>query len=154
MPWILLSAFGNGEYSGRANSDPLLFIGLLSQRLVQNLSLTVSTMLLKWRTNWSTEERKLHWGNCLPEQVRLRNLDGCGKHCYKGVTGRTVIAEVVSPDARFFRLYRQSASGSKIILAIMNLEELPVISTYYTWLIMASGRSAVRTLHIPIDEDK
>lgn len=79
----------------------------------------------------NTEERKLIEENCLPEQVRLRNLDGC-EHCYKGVTGRTVIAEVVSPDARFFScivspgVWKQNHTGT------MNLEELPVISTYYT----------------------
>ncbi|EEZ4540901.1 type II secretion protein E, partial [Escherichia coli] len=28
-------------------------------------------------------------------------------HCWRGVTGRTVIAEVISPDARFFQLYRE-----------------------------------------------
>ncbi len=39
-------------------------------------------------------------------RVYLRNHEGC-PHCWRGVTGRTVIAEVISPDARFFQLYRE-----------------------------------------------
>lgn len=91
----------------RLIADPLLFIGLLSQRLVQKLCPYCKRTYAEMADKLSTEERKLIEENCLPEQVRLRNLDGC-EHCYKGVTGRTVIAEVVSPDARFFQLYRQS----------------------------------------------
>ncbi|EFZ5781354.1 Flp pilus assembly complex ATPase component [Shigella sonnei] len=52
------------------------------------------------------EERRLVENFCQPDAVYLRNHNGC-PHCWRGVNGRTVIAEVISPDAKFFQIYRE-----------------------------------------------
>nr|WP_290430136.1 hypothetical protein [Shigella sonnei] len=41
------------------------------------------------------EERRLVENFCQPDAVYLRNHNGC-PHCWRGVNGRTVIAEVIS----------------------------------------------------------
>ncbi|ENY6952348.1 ATPase, T2SS/T4P/T4SS family, partial [Shigella flexneri] len=56
----------------RLIADPLLFIGLLSQRLVQKLCPYCKRTYAEMADKLSTEERKLIEENCLPEQVRLR----------------------------------------------------------------------------------
>ncbi|EEQ5323099.1 Flp pilus assembly complex ATPase component [Escherichia coli] len=90
----------------RMIADPQLFIGLLSQRLVQLICPHCRRPWHEVATGRTDDERHLVEGFCNPEQVYLRNHEGC-PHCWRGVTGRTVIAEVISPDARFFQLYRE-----------------------------------------------
>ncbi|WP_187514533.1 ATPase, T2SS/T4P/T4SS family [Rahnella aquatilis] len=101
-------------------ADPQIMVGLLSQRLVQ-------TLCPHCRVSWSEKaptltahvrERLEKYCNepdiCSPEQLWFRHPDGC-EHCQKkveltgrivsrGVTGRTVLAEVIRPDARFMSL--------------------------------------------------
>lgn len=101
-------------------ADPQIMVGLLSQRLVQ-------TLCPHCRVPWSEKaptlaghirERLEKYCNkpdvCAPEQLWFRHPDGC-EHCQKkveltgrivsrGVTGRTVLAEVIRPDARFMSL--------------------------------------------------
>ncbi|MFW5391524.1 ATPase, T2SS/T4P/T4SS family [Yersinia sp. 2544 StPb PI] len=102
-------------------ADPQIMVGLLSQRLVQ-------TLCPHCRISWfeksptlpvDVRERLEKYCNvsgvCQPEQLWFRHSEGC-KHCQKtveltgrivsrGVTGRTVLAEVIRPDARFMTLF-------------------------------------------------
>ncbi|MCI4186777.1 Flp pilus assembly complex ATPase component TadA [Dickeya dianthicola] len=101
-------------------ADPQIMVGLLSQRLVQ-------TLCPHCRVSWSEKaptltahvrERLEKYCNepdiCSPEQLWFRHPDGCeycqkkveltGRIVSRGVTGRTVLAEVIRPDARFMSL--------------------------------------------------
>lgn len=105
--------------------DPQLLIGMISQRLVP-------TLCPHCRIPWSEKVASLspeqtafltRYGNregiCSTENMYFRNHEGCpacnrdvvinGRKratVGRGVTGRTVIAEVVETDARLFRLLR------------------------------------------------
>jgi type II secretory ATPase GspE/PulE/Tfp pilus assembly ATPase PilB-like protein len=105
----------------RIIADAQIMIGLISQRLVQILCPYC-------RIPWATMSSQLpsavrarlekycnEPGVCRPEQLWFHNPDGCA-HCRRtleltgrvvsrGVTGRTVLAEVIRPDARFMALY-------------------------------------------------
>ena len=101
--------FPTAPYPNPENPDawePQLFIGLLSQRLVQLICPHCRRPWHEVATERTDDERRLVESVCNPDQVYLRNHEGC-PHCWRGVTGRTVIAEVISPDARFFQLYRE-----------------------------------------------
>ncbi|AUH01899.1 pilus assembly protein [Prodigiosinella confusarubida] len=102
-------------------ADPQIMIGLLSQRLVQ-------TLCPHCRIPWTQKASALPAdvrsrlekycnvpGICAAEQLWFRHPQGC-EHCQKkveltgrivsrGVTGRTVLAEVIRPDARFMTLF-------------------------------------------------
>lgn len=101
-------------------ADPQIMVGLLSQRLVQ-------TLCPHCRVPWSAQfptlpvhirERLEKYCNepgvCAPEQLWFRHPEGCeqcqktveltGRIVSRGVTGRTVLAEVIRPDARFMSL--------------------------------------------------
>lgn len=104
-------------------ADAQLMIGLLSQRLVQTLCPHCSLP-------WSTREASLgavdrdrlsdlFTGN-ERDTLRFRNPEGCA-HCRKvvfgqefghGVAGRTVIAEVIQPDARFMQIFRDKGKAA------------------------------------------
>ncbi|CSF57379.1 type II secretion protein [Shigella sonnei] len=90
----------------RMIADPQLFIGLLSQRLVQLICPHCRHPWNDVASSRTKDERHLVETFCNADAVYLRNHEGC-PHCWRGVTGRTVIAEVISPDARFFQLYRE-----------------------------------------------
>lgn len=90
----------------RMIADPQLFIGLLSQRLVQLICPHCRSPWNDVASSRTEAERRLVEKFCNPDHVYLRNHEGC-PHCWRGVSGRTVIAEVISPDARFFQLYRE-----------------------------------------------
>ncbi|MDR3430723.1 MAG: ATPase, T2SS/T4P/T4SS family [Rouxiella aceris] len=101
-------------------ADPQIIVGLLSQRLVQ-------TLCSHCRIPWSEKSPMLSVdvrerlekycnvpGICSLEQLWFRHPEGC-EHCQKkveltgrivsrGVTGRTVLAEAIRPDARFMAL--------------------------------------------------
>lgn len=94
----------------RMIADPQLFIGLLSQRLVQLICPHCRRPWHEVATERTDDERRLVESVCNPDQVYLRNHEGC-PHCWRGVTGRTVIAEVISPDARF-----SSCTGKRGVL--------------------------------------
>ncbi|WP_431022230.1 T2SP-E domain-containing protein [Erwinia rhapontici] len=102
-------------------ADAQIMIGLFSQRLVQ-------TLCPHCRVSWSDKVSTLPAdvrirlekycdvpGVCQPTQLWFRHPDGC-EHCQqkveltgrivsRGVTGRTVLAEVIRPDARFMSLF-------------------------------------------------
>lgn len=90
----------------RMIADPQLFIGLLSQRLVQVICPHCRLPWHEVESSRTDEERRLVENFCQPDAVYLRNHNGC-PHCWRGVNGRTVIAEVISPDAKFFQIYRE-----------------------------------------------
>nr|WP_234817539.1 hypothetical protein [Candidatus Hamiltonella defensa] len=50
------------------------------------------------------DDRNLIEHHCQPEKVLMRHVEGCA-HCYHGIVGRMVVAEVIAPDAPFFELY-------------------------------------------------
>lgn len=101
-------------------ADAQLLIALISQRLVQ-------TLCLHCRVPWAQkqavldEEQRAYLmrychapGICCVENLYFRHPEGC-EHCCqtitlsgrvvsRGVTGRSVVAEVIRPDARFFTL--------------------------------------------------
>ncbi|WP_263064718.1 GspE/PulE family protein [Dickeya dadantii] len=102
-------------------ADAQLMIGLISQRLVP-------VLCPHCRVPWNEKapaldeearERLEQWCNepgiCTPAQLWFRHPDGCS-HCQqtleltgrivsRGVIGRTAIAEVIRPDARFMSLW-------------------------------------------------
>lgn len=87
-------------------TDPQLFIGLISQRLVQLLCPACKRPWSEVKDALTPEEHALLTHGCQPENLYFRHEAGCGQ-CHRGIAGRTVIAEVISPDARFMQLYRE-----------------------------------------------
>ena len=87
-------------------ADPQLFIGLLSQRLVQLICPHCRRPGMRWLPSARMMNGARWKASRNPDRVYLRNHEGC-PHCWRGVTGRTVIAEVISPGCPFFQLYRE-----------------------------------------------
>lgn len=87
-------------------TDPQLFIGLISQRLVPVLCAQCKKPWDVVKASLSAEEHDLVQQNCQISQLYFRNVQGC-KECYEGIVGRRVIAEVIGPDATFMQLYRE-----------------------------------------------
>lgn len=95
-------------------ADPQLMTGLISQRLVPVLCPSCSKTYGDVRESLKEDERQLVEKFCEIQHVRFRNKSGC-KSCEKlvknsrvsaGITGRTVIAEVVRPDETLLTIYR------------------------------------------------
>ncbi|EIW3593213.1 Flp pilus assembly complex ATPase component TadA [Salmonella enterica] len=109
--------------------DAQLMVGLISQRLVKTLCPHCKVPWAQKKAELSSEQRAYlekycsEPGLCRPEDLYFRHPEGC-EHCRKavvlngrtvatvghGVTGRSVVAEVIRPDARLFRLLK---TGSK-----------------------------------------
>ncbi|MCV9879282.1 GspE/PulE family protein [Brenneria izbisi] len=100
-------------------ADPQLLIGLISQRLVQVLCPHCRVPWEKKVPLLSPEQRERleRYCNvenvCQVENLYFRHEEGCS-HCQKklndrivsgGVVGRSVVAEVMRPDAQFMSLY-------------------------------------------------
>ena len=89
--------------------DPALITGLTAQRLVKKLCKHCRIPLAQAeRTGMINRnlERRLH--TALEEDVSdvyVRNHKGC-EHCRAGAAGRTVVAEIIIPDAKFCDLMR------------------------------------------------
>ncbi|SPW71147.1 Type II traffic warden ATPase [Escherichia coli] len=92
----------------RMIADPQLFIGLLSQRLVQVICPHCRLPWHEVESSRTDEERRLVENFCQPDAVYLRNHNGC-PHCWRGVNGRTVIAEVISRMRSFSRFTGKKA---------------------------------------------
>lgn len=102
-------------------ADAELVIGLISQRLVPTLCPHCS---IKWEdkapqlppeTRVYLEKYATEPGLCEVQNLRFHNPEGC-EHCRRvleltgrvvsrGITGRTAIAEIIRPDARFMALW-------------------------------------------------
>lgn len=92
-------------------SDPQLFIGLISQRLVQVLC---PHCCLDWEAVQNTltqKELAMIKAHCDTDKARFRHTEGCD-HCEGGVAGRQVVAEIIRPDARFMQRYRRDGKLS------------------------------------------
>ncbi|WP_168403351.1 GspE/PulE family protein [Erwinia amylovora] len=105
----------------RLIADATLITGLIGQRLVPLLCehCRIPWQLKAAQLDADTRIRLEKYGTlegvCQSEQLRFRNHEGC-EHCRKtipqtgrivsrGVTGRTVVAEVIRPDARLMQLW-------------------------------------------------
>lgn len=86
-------------------ADPQVMIGLIAQRLVQLLCPHCKKRWQQVKAQLDEDQQDLLTRFCDVEKLCFRHQDGC-EHCYKGVTGRRVIAEVIRPDARFMELFR------------------------------------------------
>ncbi|HEH8786878.1 TPA: Flp pilus assembly complex ATPase component TadA [Salmonella enterica] len=109
--------------------DAQLMVGLISQRLVKTLCPHCKVPWAQKKAELSEDQRIYlekycsEPGLCCPEDLYFRHPEGC-EYCRKavvlngrtvatvghGVTGRSVVAEVIRPDARLFRLLK---TGSK-----------------------------------------
>lgn len=105
--------------------DAQLMVGLISQRLVKTLCPHCKVPWAQKKAELSEEQRMYlekycsEPGLCRPEDLYFRHPEGC-EHCRKsvvlngrtvatvghGVTGRSVVAEVIRPDARLFHLMK------------------------------------------------
>lgn len=105
--------------------DAQLMVGLISQRLVKTLCPHCKVPWAQKKAELSDEQRTYleqycsEPGLCRPEDLYFRHPEGC-EHCRKavvlngrtvatvghGVTGRSVVAEVIRPDARLFHLLK------------------------------------------------
>ncbi|HGJ5221648.1 TPA: GspE/PulE family protein [Salmonella enterica subsp. enterica serovar Typhimurium] len=105
--------------------DAQLMVGLISQRLVKTLCPHCKVPWAHKNAELSDEQRMYlekycnEPGLCRPEDLYFRHPEGC-EHCRKsvvlnghtvttvghGVTGRSVVAEVIRPDARLFHLLK------------------------------------------------
>ncbi len=88
-------------------TDPQLMIGLISQRLVQLLCPECKKPWSAVESTLTDDERDLLTQELLAaDNLYFRNTEGC-ECCHMGIVGRTVIAEVISPDATFMQIYRE-----------------------------------------------
>ncbi|MDN0112726.1 GspE/PulE family protein [Yersinia mollaretii] len=86
-------------------ADPQVMIGLISQRLVQLLCPHCKKSWHDVEADMDLEKKALLTRFCQTDTLAFRQHEGC-EHCYKGITGRKVIAEVIRPDATFMELFR------------------------------------------------
>jgi type II secretory ATPase GspE/PulE/Tfp pilus assembly ATPase PilB-like protein len=87
-------------------TDPQLFIGLVSQRLVPVLC---EHCRLSWNdvvNDLSDIQQQLISETCDTGTTRFRNQTGCNC-CEEGIIGRQVVAEVIHPDAQFMLNFRE-----------------------------------------------
>lgn len=88
--------------------DSQVVIGLIAQRLVQILCPDCKKGWADVRDKLPEDDRELVETYCDTKTVAFRNHEGCSAPgCWHGITGRRVIAEVIRPDARFMKLYRE-----------------------------------------------
>ncbi|EKJ5694626.1 Flp pilus assembly complex ATPase component TadA [Salmonella enterica] len=105
--------------------DAQLMVGLISQRLVKTLCPHCKVPWAQKKAELSVEQHAYltqycsEPGVCRPEDLYFRHPEGC-EQCRKsvvlnghtvatvghGVTGRSVVAEVIRPDARLFHLLK------------------------------------------------
>lgn len=89
---------------GRLIADAQLMVGLISQRLVQRLCPQCKVPYRQHADKLDEADRTLTEHYCQPENVYLRHREGC-PNCWQGIVARTVVAEVIAPDAPFFDIY-------------------------------------------------
>ncbi|HAG0015849.1 TPA: Flp pilus assembly complex ATPase component [Salmonella enterica] len=151
--------------------DAQLMVGLISQRLVKTLCPHCKVPWAQKITSLSDEQRTYlekychEPGLCRPEGLYFRHPEGC-EHCRKsvvlngrtvatvghGVTGRSVVAEVIRPDARLFHLLK---TEGKEVARRYWMESGGI--TRRTHLLHKLGTGLVDPLEadetIPLDED-
>ena len=97
--------------------SPEFINGLIYQKLMpllcQNCALSFSEVVSSSHAVTADLElasRLESVANLEQDQIKIRNPKGCEKCKEMGVVGRTVCAEVISPDFTMLRLFRQQAS--------------------------------------------
>lgn len=105
-PFNILERLLTLEIRPELLTDPQLFIGLVSQRLVQVLC---EHCCLSWEDvvkDLSESQQQLISETCDIDTARFRNQAGC-KCCEEGIVARRVVAEVIHPDAQFMLRFRE-----------------------------------------------
>ncbi|EAW9116816.1 Flp pilus assembly complex ATPase component TadA [Salmonella enterica] len=154
-------------------ADAQLLTGLISQRLVQVLCPDCRVPWSVKKDQLTTEEREYLEkycsveGVCRPEHLHFRNEEGCpscrravtinGRQVAtvgKGVKGRSVVAEVVRPDAMLFRLLIQEGKDAAKAYWLSELGGI----TRRTHLLHKLNAGLVDPLDadliVPLDEDE
>ncbi len=106
-----MSAFDRLEDSGVPRNlltDPTLFIGIINQALVPVLCRHCSKPFAKAEGELEPGLRDRVRRVCDVSGVRIRG-EGCS-HCRRGLVGRTVCAEVVSPTPSLMSVYRKNGT--------------------------------------------
>lgn len=112
----------------RLIADAQMVIGLLSQRLLPvlcphcSLPWSEKASALSAETREYLEKYCTELGICSPAHLRFHNPAGCdhcrqtialtGRIISRGITGRTAIAEVIRPDARFMALWLEHGTAA------------------------------------------
>ncbi|EFS1349036.1 Flp pilus assembly complex ATPase component TadA [Salmonella enterica] len=154
-------------------ADAQLLTGLISQRLVQVLCPDCRVPWSVKKDQLTPEEREYLEkycaveGVCRPEHLHFRNEEGCpscrravtinGRQVAtvgKGVKGRSVVAEVVRPDAMLFRLLVQEGKDAAKAYWLSELGGI----TRRTHLLHKLNAGLVDPLDadliVPLDEDE
>lgn len=136
----------------RLIADAQLMIGLISQRLVPKLCSKCKIPYAKGAAELEDDIRDLVEQNCESEKVFLRNSDGC-QYCYKGHIGRTVVSEVIAPDATFFDVYHSRGKAAAKTYWHKNLKG--ITRNQHLLHYVNAGEVDPATAHFicPIDED-
>lgn len=91
--------------------DPQVMMGLMSQRLVQQLcphcKLDYAERLrAQSLPNMNSIQKNLLAEHTDTQRIAFRHPDGCPQ-CWKGVNGRRAVAEIIRPDAMFMDMYQR-----------------------------------------------
>lgn len=97
--------------SGSLVIDPQVMMGLMSQRLVQQLCPHCKLGYAERLSAASLPALSALQKNMLAEhtdtqRIAFRHPDGCPE-CWKGVNGRRAVAEIIRPDAMFMDMYKR-----------------------------------------------
>lgn len=97
--------------------SPEFINGLIYQKLLpllcQNCALSFNDKIASssaTQSDLDLAERLRRVANFNTDTIRMRNPEGCEKCKRMGVTSRTVCAEVIAPDFKMLKLFRQQAS--------------------------------------------
>lgn len=138
-------------------SDHTLVIGLVSQRLVPTLC---SKCKIPIKDVMEYEDDRIldpNIAQMLIERAGAENLDrvfvanenGC-KHCRKGITGRTVVAETIRPDIQFME---HIAAGEKIKAYRYWLEKLDGMTlSEHAMMKVLQGKVDIRSVESELDD--
>lgn len=85
--------------------DPSLFKGFINQSLTRVLCKSCRVPFTSGRSELSVDLQDRIQRFCTPSTVYLRG-PGCQACSGKGITGRTVVAEILLPNLEFMRVYR------------------------------------------------
>ena len=134
-------------------SDPQLFIGLASQRLVQTLCPHCAQQWEQVACELEPDLRALLEKECDTDQLRFRHREGCPE-CDNGVNGRSVVAEIIHPDARFMKIYR--TEGKLAARAYWTHHLSGISRNAHVMKLIQAGRVDPRSASsvCPLDEDR
>jgi type II secretory ATPase GspE/PulE/Tfp pilus assembly ATPase PilB-like protein len=98
--------------------DPTLITGLISQRLVKQLCPHCKVRLINHQ-NSVVPAALARWRAALADGIETACLagPGCVRCRQQGTTGRSVLAEVIAPDQKFFELVRAGHKAEAAVYA-------------------------------------